>query len=94
MRNHELSGTWAHLREKSCDLHRVLLATGASPEKINVVVDAASRGDRLAASLMFQLHQVLHMFTNMMLSAHGVASGVYAADVARIRKTTGGTTAT
>eukprot|EP00752_Nemacystus_decipiens_P001746 g1688.t1 len=95
MRNHDLSGTWAHLHEKLCDLHRVLLATGASPEKINIVVDAASRGDRLAASLMFQLHQILHiMFTNMLSSAHGVASGVYAADVARIRKTTGGTTAT
>ena len=93
MRNHELTFTCVDLRNKLEDLHRVLQAVAASPAKIKIVVDAASRGDRLAACGQFRSDQILQMFTNMLGSAHGAANSVFAADVARLRKTSGGNTA-
>ena len=93
MRNYELAFTWGDFRNKLEDLHLVLQAVAASPAKIKIVVDAASRGDRLAACGQFRSDQIQQMFTNMLGSAHGVANSVFAADVARLRKTSGGNTA-
>ena len=78
MRNHELTFTWVDLRHQLENLHRVLQAVAASPAKIKIVVDAASRGDRLAACGQFRPDQILQMFTNMLGSAHGVANSLFA----------------
>ena len=93
MRNHELTFTCVDLRNKLEDLHRVLQAVTASPAKIKIVVDAALRGDHFAACGQFRSDQMLQMFTNMQGSAHGVANSVFAANVARLRKTGGENTA-
>lgn len=72
-----------------------MTAVGEPATKIKVIADAVSRGGRLVSAIRRTsgaaagVH-VLEMFTNLLPNAHGVANDLFAADVARIRKSLGG----
>ncbi|CAB1120713.1 unnamed protein product [Ectocarpus sp. CCAP 1310/34] len=87
--------TWDNLRNALVVTHQIMTAVGEPATKIKVIADAVARGDRLVSAIgrtagaAAGVH-VLEMFTNLLPNAHGVANDLFAADVARIRKSLGG----
>ena len=87
MRNPHNAFGWLDLRAALAVLHTTLLAVKEPAAKVQIVVDAVARGDRLRS--VFTDKQIMSMFTNMLQQAHGVDNAVYTADVARLRKAAG-----